>query len=907
MGGSSREKEISFAGGRTIFDNLERTFFSPVPIFIDSFNNAILLDWRNLYKGSIPDFFPPYDFLPEGSRFQQYYASHISWGEEKEVYQQAQLRIGAPITWEALASQIDFAFLTLHGALGEDGAIQGILEWLGIPYSGTGIIGSAFAIDKILQKKWLPAMGFSSPPHLIISREDAFPFTPSILEKITKKVGFPCVLKNPTQGSSIGVVRVKEPQELFGALQKAFFCYSLSLADWRGFSNEHKISFLQRIMDERYEIGFPLTCNGVCITNPDALYNYLENAYQDTVELQALDSPEVILIEKLIEGEEFSVIVIETPDGAKVSLPPTLIRKPTSVYDYRAKYLPGIASKQTPMPAPPEVLDQIRKEAERLMETMHIEVYARIDGFYEETGNLYFNDPNTTSGMLPGSFLFHQAAEVGLSPSDFLTYLVYRSLQVRSRTPSTRFEAHNLLQNLRQELIQKKQSPSKKMKIAVVLGGASAERHISVESGRNVFQKLRSAGNYEPTPIFLLHSLHLKKLNIPKEKWNLFHIFSENDFSLWEISLPSLLKDNADDILQTIQANVLGYTTENYVASRIFPALAEKMSLFSPQLPIPPRHIPFTKLKTLFDFVFLALHGRPGEDGTIQTLLEQNHIPFNGSESHSARITIDKYLTGELLAANGLKKPRHILVERADWLENPEKTYAQIEATIPYPIIGKPVDDGCSSGVLLLENRAQLFHYCHLLFDKLSLSESSYYNTLPLQPGAEWEEKNMILFEEYISHTEGATVKEITVGFFTELCEETQEIEYFVLEPSEVVRSSSILSIEEKFLAGEGQNITPARFSALPEINKKMISTIKEKVKKAAQVLAADSYGRFDAFVKIFPNEELEVIFLELNALPGLTPATCIFHQTALAGLTPLAFLEKIINYGIARNNLKVK
>jgi D-alanine-D-alanine ligase len=907
MGGSSREKEISFAGGRTIFDNLERALFSPVPIFIDSFNNAVLLDWRNLYKGTIPDFFPPYEFLPQDRRFQQYYSHHICWDRRKEAYQQAQLRIGAPITWETLAKRIDFAFLTLHGALGEDGAIQGILEWLGIPYSGTGIIGSAFAIDKILQKKWLPAMGFSSPPYLVVAREEAFPFTSAIVEKIANKVGFPCVLKNPTQGSSIGVTRVKEPKELLGALQKAFFCYSISLAQWRSFSNEHKTSYLQRIMDERYEIGFPLICNDVYITSPDELYTYLENAPQDTAELQALDAPEVILIEKLIEGEEFSVIVIETPEGAKVALPPTLIRKPTSIYDYRAKYLPGIASKQTPMPAPPEVLDQIRKEAERLMESMQIEVYARIDGFYPKTGCIYFNDPNTTSGMLPGSFLFHQAAEVGFSPSNFLTYLIYRSLQVRSRTPATRLQAHKLLQNLRQKIMQKKQSPSKKMKIAVVLGGSSAERHISVESGRNVFQKLCSAGYYEPTPIFLLHSLHLKKLNIPKEKWNLFHIFSENDFSLWEISLPSLLKDNADDILQTIEATVLGRAAENYAAKRIFPTLAEKMALFSPQLPMPPRHIPFPKLKASFDFVFLALHGRPGEDGTIQTLLEQNHIPFNGSPSHSARITIDKYLTAQILAENGLKTPTHILVQRADWIENPEKVYAQIENTISYPIIGKPVDDGCSSGVLLLENRVQLFHYCHLLFDKLSLSEKAYYDNLPIQPGQEWEEKNMILFEEYISPKEGATIKEITVGFFTELCRQTQEIQYFVLEPSEVVRSSSILSIEEKFLAGEGQNITPARFSEAPETNKKMINAIKEEVKKAARILAADSYGRFDAFVRISPNEELEVIFLELNALPGLTPATCIFHQTALAGLTPLAFLEKIIDYGITRNKLKVR
>ena len=64
FGGRSREREISFAGGRTVYDNLDKNLFEAVPIFIDSLGNFILLDWQYLYKGTIRDFYPPVEFLP---------------------------------------------------------------------------------------------------------------------------------------------------------------------------------------------------------------------------------------------------------------------------------------------------------------------------------------------------------------------------------------------------------------------------------------------------------------------------------------------------------------------------------------------------------------------------------------------------------------------------------------------------------------------------------------------------------------------------------------------------------------------------------------------------------------------------------------------------------------------------
>src|SRR5690606_40758738 len=63
-------------------------------------------------------------------------------------------------------------------------------------------------------------------------------------------------------------------------------------------------------------------------------------------------------------------------------------------------------------------------------------VYARIDGFHGKDGKIFLNDPNTTSGMMPSSFFFHQAAEIGLRPSAFLSYLIETSLEERIRKRS---------------------------------------------------------------------------------------------------------------------------------------------------------------------------------------------------------------------------------------------------------------------------------------------------------------------------------------------------------------------------------------------------------------------------------------------------------------------------------------
>ena len=77
FGGRSREREISFAGGRTVYDNLDKSLFTAIPIFVDSFGNFTLLDWQYIYKGSIRDFYPPAEFLPPSPHAFQIYAESL--------------------------------------------------------------------------------------------------------------------------------------------------------------------------------------------------------------------------------------------------------------------------------------------------------------------------------------------------------------------------------------------------------------------------------------------------------------------------------------------------------------------------------------------------------------------------------------------------------------------------------------------------------------------------------------------------------------------------------------------------------------------------------------------------------------------------------------------------------------
>ncbi|MEQ9306423.1 MAG: D-alanine--D-alanine ligase, partial [Marinoscillum sp.] len=143
---------------------------------------------------------------------------------------------------------------------------------------------------------------------------------------------------------------------------------------------------------------------------------------------------------------------------------------------------------------------------------------------------------------------------------------------------------------------------------------------------------------------------------------------------------------------------------------------------------------------------------------------------------------------------------------------------------------------------------------------------------------------------------------EITGGMLTHL-DEDGAISYEVFEPSEALASGEVLSLEEKFLAGEGQNITPARFGNSKSDYQRIVNSVKSTLEKSARIINVEGYCRIDAFVRIYP-DKVETVVIEINSLPGMTPATAIFHQSALNNMKPYEFIDKIISYGFAKRKM---
>ena len=98
-------------------------------------------------------------------------------------------------------------FVALHGRFGEDGTVQGVLEWLGIPYTGSGVLASALAMDKVRTKRIWAAEKLPTAPHAVLDRG-------TDLKAVAKRLGTPMFVKPASEGSSVGMTKVKKAGDL---------------------------------------------------------------------------------------------------------------------------------------------------------------------------------------------------------------------------------------------------------------------------------------------------------------------------------------------------------------------------------------------------------------------------------------------------------------------------------------------------------------------------------------------------------------------------------------------------------------------------------------------------------------------------------------------------------------------
>ncbi len=132
--------------------------------------------------------------------------------------------VGRDIAAVLAAGDFDRALIMLHGRGGEDGAMQGLLEVMGLPYTGSGILGSALAMDKLRCKQVWAAEGFPTPDFAVLDSEQD-------CDQALQQLGLPLIVKPALEGSSIGMSKVERAQEMQVAFDKARGCSGPVIAE----------------------------------------------------------------------------------------------------------------------------------------------------------------------------------------------------------------------------------------------------------------------------------------------------------------------------------------------------------------------------------------------------------------------------------------------------------------------------------------------------------------------------------------------------------------------------------------------------------------------------------------------------------------------------------------------------
>ncbi len=281
------------------------------------------------------------------------------------------------IKWDDLKALVDFVYIALHGRYGEDGCVQGFLELLGIAYVGTKVLGSAFGMDKIKQKELLALSGVNVARGIVLtpSQLTYYQYASTALLKLLQdaQLEFPLVIKPEKEGSSLGVSVVFEQDQLFPALLKA-------------------------------------SC---------AAQNFQQ----------------AVLVEERLEGMEFTCIILFDENENPIFMPPTevLYEAGHFIHGYEQKYMPGRSMKFTPARCDEKTTQAIQETCLHVAQLLDFKNIARIDGFVKKDGMIVIIDPNTLAGMAPSSFIFNQAAEIGMNHKQLISYLFDIQAQVMQR------------------------------------------------------------------------------------------------------------------------------------------------------------------------------------------------------------------------------------------------------------------------------------------------------------------------------------------------------------------------------------------------------------------------------------------------------------------------------------------
>ena len=329
-----------------------------------------------------------------------------------------------------------------------------------------------------------------------------------------------------------------------------------------------------------------------------------------------------------------------------------------------------------------------------------------------------------------------------------------------------------------------------KPKIALLLGGSSSERAISKSSSYSIYNALIALG-YETV---LIDPAYGK--NQPKET-EVF--FSEKDFS--EVS------------------------TRNYLE-------AVNSSLFDD-----------------IDIAFLGLHGKWGEDGIIQSMLEVRKIKYTGSKVLSSAVAMDKAMSKIIFSQFNISTPKWFMVEKKN--SNIEKVKKYIDEKIGYPCIIKPNDEGSTVGLTVCNSPSDI--------------------DMGLKSSFEYSQKTMI--EEFI---EG---RELTVAI----------LDKAALPVLEIKPKSGLYDYKSKYTKGMSEYFVPA------DIPEDVAKSLQNDSLKAFNAIGCSVYGRIDFRL----NKNNQFFCLEINTLPGMTSTSLVPKMAKAAGITFEGLIDRIIKLSL--------
>ncbi|MES2059812.1 MAG: D-alanine--D-alanine ligase [Patescibacteria group bacterium] len=258
------------------------------------------------------------------------------------------------------------------------------------------------------------------------------------------------------------------------------------------------------------------------------------------------------------------------------------------------------------------------------------------------------------------------------------------------------------------------------------------------------------------------------------------------------------------------------------------------------------------------DVAFNAMHGEYGEDGTVQTLLENIGMPFTGSGSLASAIGMNKHLAKKIFIDFGIKTPLHKVLNREDLHEH---TVHEIWTTFTQPSVIKPANAGSSVGVTIAHSLADI---------KEGLEKA-------------FAVSDKVLIEEFIKG------KEATCG----VLEDFRGEDIYPLFPIEIVpQTQAFYDYESKYDADKvADHICPGRFS------KSEHEEIKRLAILAHKSINARHYSRSDFII----HPKRGVYLLEINTLPGLTPTSLIPDEMRAVGSSYSELLDHVIKLALKK------